>query len=99
MTELRRATDDEVTTALASLPDWTREQDELVCKFRFADFVAAFAFMTSCAELAEELNHHPDWRNLYSGVTIRLTTHDVDGLSPYDLEFARRASELAIRHL
>ena len=95
MGELRRASDDEIQTGLAGLPGWERDGDELVVTFRFADFVAAFEFMTRCADLAEELNHHPDWRNIYSRVTIRLTTHDVGGLSPYDLEFAERASQLA----
>lgn len=59
--------------------------------FRFADFADAFAFMTRLAPVADELDHHPEWSNVYNQVTIELTTHDVDGLTKLDFEFARRA--------
>ena len=55
---------------------WREQDDALVAELSFSDFVAAFEFMTIVAELAESLNHHPEWSNVYNRVNIRLTTHD-----------------------
>ncbi|SDM70243.1 4a-hydroxytetrahydrobiopterin dehydratase [Polaromonas sp. JS666] len=55
----------------------------------FADFAQAFGFMAQVAVTAEKRDHHPEWRNVYNRVEITLTTHDVQGLSPRDLELAR----------
>jgi 4a-hydroxytetrahydrobiopterin dehydratase len=63
--------------------------------FCFADFSAAFAFMTRVALLAHQHDHHPEWRNVYNRVDVRWTTHDVGGLSALDFELARRCDELA----
>ena len=72
-------------------PLWTlaSDPDQLVRKFAFKDFVTAFSFMTSIALLAEQINHHPDWSNVYNKVTIKLSTHDVGGLSERDFELAK----------
>ena len=56
--------------------------------FKFADFKQAFSFMTSIAMKAEQINHHPEWENVYNKVTITLTTHDVGGVSELDYEMA-----------
>ena len=87
-----RLTDAEVAALLAELPDWTLRADGLAISrtFRFADFSAAFAFMTRVALLAEKADHHPEWSNVYSRVEITLTTHDCGGLSARDAEMARR---------
>ncbi len=87
-----------ITEALASLPDWQRDGDHIRAEFKFPDFKAAFAFMTEMADEAERLNHHPEWSNVYSRVTVGLTTHDVDGLSSYDMEMAASMSAAAARH-
>ena len=58
---------------------WTEEDDKLCRTFRFADFSAAFAFMTRVALMAEKMNHHPEWTNAWNTVTIRLSTHDAGG--------------------
>lgn len=55
---------------------WTNENNQLVRTIVFADFIQAFAFMTRVAFVAEKMNHHPDWTNVYNRVTIRLSTHD-----------------------
>ncbi len=80
---------------LATLPGWRRDGDALCCSYRFADFRAAFAFMQQMAQVAEELRHHPDWRNCYAQVDLRLSTHEAGGLTALDLAFARRAAVLA----
>ncbi len=75
---------------LADQPDWTLDpdRDAITRTFRFADFSAAFAFMTRVAMLAEVQDHHPEWSNVYNRVTIALTTHDAGGLSARDVAMA-----------
>ena len=63
-------------------------RDAIARSFRFADFSAAFAFMTRVALLAEKLDHHPEWSNVYNRVDILLSTHDARGLSQRDLDLA-----------
>lgn len=80
---------------LSDVPGWTIEDGRLAREFQFPDFVAAFGFMTAAALVAERLNHHPEWTNVYNEVTVRLSTHDVGGISELDFELAARMSELA----
>lgn len=77
--------------ALAELPEWTLRSDGLAIErhFKFADFSAAFAFMTRVALLAEKADHHPEWGNVYNRVEIALTTHDAGGLSERDVALAK----------
>ena len=72
---------------LATLPDWSHDvqRDAITREFAFADFTQAFAFMTSIALVAEKLNHHPEWSNVYNQVSITLTTHDANGLTKRDI--------------
>lgn len=87
---IARLTDAERATALATLSGWTHEprRDAITRQFKFADFSAAFAFMTRVALLAEKADHHPEWSNVYNRVEILLTTHDADGLSQRDVDMA-----------
>ena len=55
---------------------WQEENDKLTRTFKFADFVEAFGFMSRVAIIAEKMDHHPNWSNVYNTVTIELTTHD-----------------------
>lgn len=77
--------------ALASLPQWQEVQgrDAITRSLRFADFNAAFGFMVRVALKAEQMNHHPEWFNVYNRVDITLSTHDAGGLSALDIELAR----------
>ena len=77
--------------ALAELSGWSAAEgrDALVKSFRFKDFNAAFGFMTRVALLAEKLDHHPEWSNVYDKVEVTLTTHDADGVTALDLKMAR----------
>jgi 4a-hydroxytetrahydrobiopterin dehydratase len=87
---VERLNDDAVAALLTARPSWALTSDGLGIErtFRFADFVAAFGFMTRVAILAEKADHHPEWSNVYNKVTIRLTTHDAGGLSARDVEMA-----------
>lgn len=85
----------EVQAALTSLPGWRLEDGRLRWERRFGDFVAAFGFMTRVALVAEAMNHHPDWRNVWATVSIELWTHDAGGLTRLDLDLAARITALA----
>lgn len=78
----------------ATLPLWTQDGEALVRSFRFADFSAAFAFMTRVALLAEKADHHPEWSNVWNRVDIRLTTHDAGGLTDKDVALAQAIDAL-----
>lgn len=80
---------------LADVPGWQIAGDGLERTFRFPDFATAFGFMAAAAVVAERMNHHPEWSNVYNRVTVRLTTHDAGGLSAYDFDLAARMSDLA----
>ena len=77
------------------LPQWEVQQSKLRRSWKFKDFVEAFGFMTRVALLAEAMNHHPEWSNVYSKVTIELTTHDKKGLTNLDLQLAKSINLLS----
>ena len=83
--------------ALADLPGWRRSDDGAALErcFAFRDFTEAFAFMTRCALVAEKMDHHPDWSNVYRRVDVKLTTHDRGGVTALDVELAKRMSAFA----
>ena len=87
----KRMSDGECTAALAKLEGWARKADrEAIAKsFKFADFNSAFGFMTRVALKAEQLNHHPEWFNVWNRVEVTLATHDAGGLTDLDFELAR----------
>lgn len=87
--------DDQIAEALGDLDGWERDGDVLRRELRFDDFVAAFAFMTGVALVAEKLFHHPEWSNVYDKVSIAITTHDSGGITDKDVEFARKVDALA----
>jgi 4a-hydroxytetrahydrobiopterin dehydratase len=79
------------------LPAWSLKEGKLQRELRFADFSEAFGFMSRVALAAEQLNHHPEWSNVWNRVVINLTTHDCGGLSNLDLALAQRIDALAGR--
>ncbi len=79
---------DEINVRLASLDGWALENGKLHRKFVFANFIEAFGFMTSAALVAEKMDHHPEWSNVYNRVAVDLTTHDADGVTELDFELA-----------
>jgi len=76
--------------ALDGLADWDYDEarDAITRTVQFADFIEAFGFMTQVALIAERMNHHPEWTNVWNRVDILLTTHDAGGLSGRDVELA-----------
>ena len=78
-----------------ALAGWAVVGGKLRREFRFRDFVSAFGFMTQCALVAEKMDHHPEWFNVYNRVEVDLTTHDADGITTLDLELARAMNEIA----
>ena len=70
-------------------------RDALHKTFTFSDFTEAFAWMTRAALVAEKLDHHPEWSNVYKTVEVTLTTHDAGGLSDLDIALAKRMDAMA----
>ncbi len=71
------------------LPGWTGGDDFITKVFKFDDFAQAFGFMTEIAVVAEAMNHHPEWFNVYNRVEVKLTTHDSGGVTELDIELAK----------
>jgi 4a-hydroxytetrahydrobiopterin dehydratase len=83
--------------ALNDLPGWAAAEgrDAIQRSYRFKDFNAAFGFMSRAALMAEKLDHHPEWLNVYNRVEVTLATHDADGVTALDVELARFMDEAA----
>ena len=94
MEKIDKLSKEALSALLAQLPDWTLQNDKLSRKFSFADFIDAFGFMSRVALLAEKMNHHPEWSNVYNRVSVELTTHDAGGISDRDFQLAERINQL-----
>jgi len=83
--------------AIAQLTGWRAApgRDALVKSFNFKDFKTAFAFMTRVALKAEQMDHHPEWLNVYNKVDVLLATHDAAGVTALDVELAQYCDEAA----
>jgi 4a-hydroxytetrahydrobiopterin dehydratase len=94
-----KLSDQEVAAALAKLPGWSRvEGRSAIAKtFQFADFSAAWGFMSRVALAAEKQDHHPEWFNVWNRVEITLSTHDAGGLSARDVKLAEAIEGLLRR--
>ena len=79
---------DEINARLAALDGWALQNGKLHREFVFANFIEAFGFMASAALVAEKMDHHPEWSNVYNRVAVDLTTHDADGVTRLDFELA-----------
>jgi 4a-hydroxytetrahydrobiopterin dehydratase len=81
---------DERAQALARVPAWTlvNGRDAISRSFKFKDFNEAFGFMTRVALMAERMNHHPEWFNVWNRVDVTLSTHDAGGLTELDIKLA-----------
>ncbi|MBA3819803.1 MAG: 4a-hydroxytetrahydrobiopterin dehydratase [Deltaproteobacteria bacterium] len=88
---------DEINKRLSKLPEWSLDRGKLHRSYQFSNFIEAFGFMASCALVAEKLDHHPEWSNVYNRVVVDLTTHDAGGISAKDFELAEGMDRLAAR--
>lgn len=87
--------------ALSDIDHWSLSEDQrsITKEFSFGDFTQAFGFMTECALVAEKMDHHPEWSNVYRRVEVLLTTHDVGGLTVHDFKLARAMDKIAARRV
>ncbi|KAL9642747.1 hypothetical protein ABK040_009824 [Willaertia magna] len=96
---VKRFTVVERENALKEIPDWKlveeEKRDVIVRNFEFKDFKEAWSFMEKVADKAEEMNHHPEWFNVYNKVNVTLSTHDCGGLSKRDVELAKTMDAFA----
>ena len=84
-------------TALGGVPGWSEVSggDAIQRTFTFKDFNEAFGFMTRAALVAEKMDHHPEWKNVYKTVEVVLSTHDAGGLTALDIKLAKAMNEIA----
>ncbi|MCB0354053.1 MAG: 4a-hydroxytetrahydrobiopterin dehydratase [Bdellovibrionales bacterium] len=94
MTGRKRLADEEIGAALQELPDWKLREGKLYRELEFKNFQEAFGFMSRMALFSEAENHHPEWFNVYNKVVIELSTHDVGGISPKDLRWAKTVESI-----
>lgn len=88
-------TDAQIEEALDSLPGWSQEGEAIVKTYEFADFRAAIDFMSRAALSIDEMDHHPEWTNVYNRVDIRLSSHDVGGVTERDVQLANVLERVA----
>ncbi len=95
--ERERLTEAERTAALALLPGWriVEGREAIAKQYKFKDFSAAFGFMTRVALKAEQLDHHPEWTNVWNRVDVVLTTHSAKGLTGLDIALAKHCDAIA----
>jgi len=85
----------EIEEKLSSInSEWSIIDNAVQRTFQFENFVQAWAFMTAVALIAEKQKHHPDWKNVYNLVVIRLNTHDVNGITNKDFKLAKAIDAL-----
>lgn len=88
---------EEITQEVSNLDGWDvlDERPALYKKFTFKNFNEAWGFMTRAALLAENMNHHPEWFNVYKTVEVTLTTHDAGGITELDIKMAKKMNDFA----
>ena len=86
--------DGELKELTAKIPGWEIKSEYIERVFNFSNFVEAFSFMTKIALICEKYNHHPNWENIYSEVKIKLSTHDLGGITNLDETLATEINEL-----
>jgi 4a-hydroxytetrahydrobiopterin dehydratase len=92
--EYRQLSGDEITEGLKQLNKWDVEGEKLAKSFEFPEYKAGVDFACKVANIADGMDHHPDIEIGFKKVRVSVNTHSVGGLSPYDLELARRVDEL-----
>ena len=88
-------TDEQIEEALSDLPGWSQEGEAIVKTYEFDDFGAAIDFMNRATGPINEMDHHPEWTNVYNRVDIRLSSHDVGGVTDRDVQLAKVLDRVA----
>jgi 4a-hydroxytetrahydrobiopterin dehydratase len=86
----------EIEKNLISHPDWKLKESKIVREIVLKDFIQAFSMMCGVALVAEKMNHHPEWSNVYNRIEIALTTHDAAGITVKDFELAKKIDQIAL---
>ena len=86
--------DEELKELGVKIPRWEVKSKQLQREFLFVNFIEAFSFMTKVAFISEKYNHHPNWENIYSKVTIKLSTHDLGGITNLDQTLASEINKI-----
>ena len=82
--------DTQLESGLKELTDWSFRDEKLFKEFKFLDFAQAFEFMSLVAIVAETMDHHPEWSNVYNSVEINLVTHSEGGTTQLDIDLAKK---------
>ncbi len=95
--KVEKLSEEDIKTAMQDLEGWEKlsEKDAIFKSFKFKNFSEAWGFMNRSALLAEKMNHHPEWFNVWNRVDVTLNTHDVDGLSALDFKMAKMMDRFA----
>lgn len=91
---IQKMTLPDIETELKNLDGWELKNEKLHRQLKFKNFVQAWGFMTQVAILAEQMDHHPEWFNVYSRVTIDLTTHEAGGISERDFDLSKKINKV-----
>ena len=86
--------DEELRELVVKIPGWEIKSEQIQREFNFANFIEAFSFMTKVALICEKYDHHPNWENVYSKVKIRLSTHDLGGITNLDQTLALEINKI-----
>jgi len=92
---MKKLTKTEIEKHMEALPGWEAKGDRICRTFRFENFVEAFGWMSRVALVAEKMNHHPEWRNVWATVEVELSTHDAGGVTELDMKLASAMDDLA----
>lgn len=99
MPDFKILDDAALSDAMAGLPDWRVEGNQIAAEFTFKNFKQAFAFITQVAIESEVMNHHPEWSNVYNRVSFAFSTHDAgDLITNLDTRMARIISDIAAQY-
>lgn len=94
MTALQRLSEEEILSQLVSTANWTRVENELEKTFLFHDFAQALAFIVQVGIVSEKFNHHPLLMNVYNKVTLRISTHSVQGITTLDFTWIHAIDQI-----
>ena len=86
---MKKLTEIEISKKIKNFPNWTYQHKSIQASFKFNDFKDTFFVMKEIALMAEKINHHPNWSNIYNVLNVRLTTHDAGGVTDKDFELAK----------